>query len=38
MLWIGIWVHRYTVILVEVGAKFRQTGLWGSQMTLWCHG
>jgi hypothetical protein len=40
MLWMGIWMHPYTVILVEVGAKFRQTGLWGAQMqmTLWCHG
>jgi hypothetical protein len=22
MLWMGIWVHRYTVIPVQVGAKF----------------
>jgi hypothetical protein len=24
MLWMGIWVHPYTVIPVQVGAKFRK--------------
>jgi hypothetical protein len=39
MLWMGIWVHPYTVIRVKVGAKLREIGgLWGAQMTLWCHG
>jgi hypothetical protein len=25
MLWMGIWVHPYTVTLVQVGAKFGET-------------
>jgi hypothetical protein len=27
MVWMGIWVHPYTVILVEVGAKFSDIGV-----------
>ena len=27
MVWMGIWVHPYTVILVEVGAKFLEIGV-----------
>jgi hypothetical protein len=33
MMWMGIWVHPYTVILVKVGAKLREFWLWGAQMT-----
>jgi hypothetical protein len=28
MLWMGIWVHPYTVIRVKVGAKLREMGNW----------
>jgi hypothetical protein len=28
MLWMGIWVHPYTAIPVEVGAKFLKIGVW----------
>jgi hypothetical protein len=38
MLWMGIWPHRYTVILVVMDAKFREIGFWWGQMTLWCYG
>jgi hypothetical protein len=27
MLWMGIWVHRYTVIPVQVGGKFWKIGV-----------
>jgi hypothetical protein len=27
MLWIGIWVHPYTVISVQVGAKYWKIGV-----------
>jgi hypothetical protein len=38
MLWMGIWMHPYTVILLKVWVKYREIGIWGAQMTLWCHG
>jgi hypothetical protein len=28
MLWMGIWVHPYAVIHVQVGVNFRNTGKW----------
>ena len=31
MLWKGIWVHPYTVIMVQGGAKFWKIGVRGSQ-------
>ena len=31
MLWNGIWVDPYTVIMVQGGAKFWKIGVWGSQ-------
>jgi hypothetical protein len=30
MLWMGIWVHPYTAIPVEVGAKFGKIGVWAN--------
>jgi hypothetical protein len=31
MLWMGIWVHPYAVILhVQVGVNLRKTGVWPS--------
>jgi hypothetical protein len=33
MLWMGIWVHPYTVIPAQVGAKFGKLGYGGAQMT-----
>ncbi len=30
MLWMGIWVHHYAVIRVQVGVKFRKIGVWPS--------
>ncbi len=38
MLWMGIWVHRFTVIPVQVGAKFKKNGVRQSPNVLWCHG
>jgi hypothetical protein len=38
MLWMGIWVHRYTVIPVQVWAKFWKIGVsWGPNdiVVLW---
>ncbi len=40
MLRLDVWVHPYTVIPEQVGAKFWKTGVrWssGAQMMLWCH-
>ena len=31
MLWIGIWVHPYTVMMVQGGAKFWRIGVRRSQ-------
>jgi hypothetical protein len=28
MLWMGIWVHNYAVLHVQVGVNFRKIGLW----------
>jgi hypothetical protein len=28
MLWMGIWVHPYTVTHVQVGGKFGKNGVW----------
>jgi hypothetical protein len=28
-LWMGIWVHPYTVTLVQVGVDLRKPGVWG---------
>ena len=28
MVWIGIWVHPYAVICVQVGVSFRENGVW----------
>ncbi len=38
MLWMGIWVHRYTVTPVQVGAKiWKNFGCEGwAQITSWC--
>ena len=30
MLWMGMWVHHYAVIHVQVGVNFRKTGVWPS--------
>ena len=30
MLWMGIWVHPYAVIRVQVGVSFRENGVWPS--------
>jgi hypothetical protein len=30
MLWMGIWVHPYTVTPVRVGVDFRKIGVWRS--------
>ena len=30
MLWMGIWVHPYTAIPVELGAKFWKIGVWAN--------
>ena len=30
MLWMGIWVHPYTVTPVRVGVDFREIGAWRS--------
>jgi len=30
MLWMGIWVHPYAVIRVQVGLSFRGNGVWPS--------
>jgi hypothetical protein len=30
MLWMGIWVHPYAVIHVQVGVNFRENGVWTS--------
>ena len=39
MQWMNIWAHHYPVIPVWLGAKFwKEIGLLGAQMTLWCHG
>jgi hypothetical protein len=38
MQWMGIWVHPYAVIRVQVGVSFRKNGVWPSCMMLWCHG
>ena len=38
MLWMGIWVHPYMVIYVQVGAKFWKIGVRQSPNVLWCHG
>jgi hypothetical protein len=37
MLWIGIWVHPYTVIPVMVGAIFWEFGVWWISRN-WCCG
>ena len=37
MLWMGIWVHPYMVIPVQVGAKFWKIGVRQSPNVLWCH-
>jgi hypothetical protein len=37
MLWNGIWVHPYTVMMVLGGAKFGKLGSGGDKTTLWCH-
>jgi len=28
MLWMGIWVHTYAVLYVQVGVDFRENGVW----------
>ncbi len=38
MLWMGIWVHPYTVIHVQVEAKFWKIGVRQSPNVLWYHG
>ena len=38
MLWMGIWVHPYTVIHVQVGAEFWKIVDRGSPNVLGCHG
>ena len=30
MLWMGIWVHPYAILHVQVGVNFRKTGVWSS--------
>ena len=30
MLWMGIWVHNYAVLHVQVGVNFRGNGVWPS--------
>ncbi len=30
MLWMGIWVHTYSVLHVQVGVSFRKNGVWPS--------
>ena len=30
MLWMGIWVHHYSVLHVQVGVSFRENGVWPS--------
>jgi len=30
MLWMGIWVHPYAVLHVQVGVSFRKNGVWPS--------
>jgi hypothetical protein len=30
MLWMGIWVHPYAILHVQVGVNFRKTGVWPS--------
>ena len=38
MLWMGIWVHHYSVKLVDVGAEYWEIEYGGAQiMMLWCH-
>ena len=34
MLWNGIWVHPYTVMIVQGGANFGNLGSGGAKMTL----
>ena len=38
MLWMGIWVHPYTVIPNQVVANVGKLGQGGAQLTFWCHG
>ncbi len=28
MLWMGIWVHPYAIVHVQVGVNFRKNGAW----------
>ncbi len=37
MLWKGIWVHPYTVMMVQGGANFGKVGSGRAKTTLWCH-
>ena len=30
MLWMGIWVHPYAILHVQVGVSFRVNGVWPS--------
>jgi hypothetical protein len=38
MLWVGMWVHHFTGIPVQMGAKFWKIGVRWSPNVLWCHG
>ena len=38
MLWMGIWVHPYTVALVQVELDFRENGYGWAQVILLDHG
>ena len=36
MVWLGIWVHPYTVTSVWVGVDFRKIGAWLCFKPVWC--